>query len=55
MDLSEKNAAVKVTQQILKQGENRAALEFLKIPEEVKNSGKYSNKRGDVEVGSHKL
>ena len=39
MDFSDKLSGPRVTQKILKQGENRGAMDFGKIPEEAKSSG----------------
>jgi len=38
MDMSDKLAGVKVTRQILRQGEDRGAMNFGKVPEEAFNS-----------------
>ena len=47
MDMSDKMAGVKITQQILRQGDKRGAMDFFKIPEEAKNSEEM-NKLGHI-------
>ena len=39
IDQSDRLAGARITQQILKQGESRAAMDFLQMPEEARNSG----------------